>query len=115
MNIEPENPEALRRALRKWSVNEPLPPRFQEGVWRKIQEAESSALPAVSTTFWSLCRAWLNAALPRPAVATAYLLMLLFIGAGAGIWQARSQTSRLDDTLGARYVQSVDPYQQPRL
>ena len=42
-------------------------------------------------------------------------MVLLFVGAGTGIWQARSQSSRSQDELGKRYVQTVDPYQKPRL
>jgi len=113
MKIESENPEPLRKVMREWRVTEPLPPRFQEGVWRKIQQAESSGTPATTTTLWSVCKAWLAAALPRPAVAVAYLSVLLVAGMTAGYWQARQTTAHLDDELGSRYVQSVDPYQKP--
>ncbi len=102
MKPESENPEPLRNLMREWRVTEPLPPRFQENVWRKIQQAEFSASAVATTTLWS-------------AVATAYVLLLLFVGAGTGVWQARSQASRARDELGSRYVQAVDPYQKPRL
>ena len=49
------------------------------------------------------------------ALDSAYVMVLLFVGAGTGIWQARSQTARLHDELSTRYVQTVDPYQKPRL
>ena len=113
MKPESENPELLRKVMREWRVTEPLPPRFQEGVWRKIQQAESSATPATTTTLWCVCRAWVAAALPRPAVAVAYLSVLLVAGMTAGYWQARQTTAHLDNELGSRYVQSVDPYQKP--
>ena len=113
MKPESENPEPLRKLMREWRVTEPLPPRFQEGVWQKIQQAESSASPA-TTTLWSAFAVWLSSVLPRPAVATVYVMVLLFVGAGTGIWQARSQTARSHDELGTRYVQTVDPYQKPR-
>jgi hypothetical protein len=113
MKPEFENPEPLRKTLREWRVTEALPPRFQEGVWRKIQQAESSAMPATTTTLWLLCKAWLATALPRPAVAAAYLSVLLLAGTAAGYWRAQQTTSHLDDELGMRYVQSVDPYQKP--
>ena len=113
MNTEFENPEPLHGVLREWRVTEPLPPRFQEGVWRRTQRAESSATPAATTTLWSVCESWLVAALPRPAVAGAYLSVLLVAGMTAGYWQARQSTARLDNELGARYVQAVDPYQKP--
>ena len=114
MKPESENPEPLGKLMREWRVTEPLPPRFQEGVWQKIQQAESSANP-MTTTLWSAFAAWLSSVLPRPAFATAYVMALLCVGAGTGIWQARSQSTRSHDELGTRYVQTVDPYQKPRL
>jgi hypothetical protein len=113
MKPESENPEPLRRVLRQWQVTEPLPPRFQEGVWRKIEQAEASAAPAATTTLWTLFRTWLTTMLPRPVVAVAYLSVLLVVGMAAGYRQARQATAHLDNELGSRYVQSVDPYQKP--
>ncbi len=113
MKPNSENPEPLRKVMREWRVTEPLPPRFQEGVWRKIQQAEVSASPAPTTTLWSMCKAWLAAELPRPGVAVAYLSILLVAGMAAGYWRAQQTTAHLDDELGTRYVQSVDPYQKP--
>lgn len=115
MEPESENPEPLRKVMREWRVTDPLPPRFQEGVWRRIHQAESSATPAAASTLWSVFMAWLTKALPRPAVAVAYVSILLVSGMTTGYWQAWQTTSRLDDQLGTRYVQAVDPYQKPRL
>lgn len=115
MKPKSEKPEPLQKVMREWRVNEPLPPRFQDGVWRKIQQVESSASAVATTTLWSAFTTWLASVLPRPAVATVYVLLLLFVGAGTGVWQARSQVSRAHDELGSRYVQAVDPYQKPRL
>lgn len=113
MKTESENPEPLRKLLREWNVNEPLPPRFQENVWRRIEQAEISTAPIPTTTGWALVKAWLAAMLPRPALAVAYLSVLLVAGMAAGYWQARQTTAHLDNELGTRYVQSVDPYQKP--
>ena len=113
MKPEFENPEPLRKVLREWRVTEPLPPRFQEGVWRKIHQAEASQRPVPTTTLWSMGMAWLVAALPRPALAVAYLSVLLVAGMAGGYWRARQTTAHLGDELGTRYVQSVDPYQKP--
>lgn len=115
MEPKSDNPEPLRQVMREWRVTEPLPPRFQEGVWRKIQQAESSKAPATTTTLWSAFKAWLVSVMPRPAVAVAYVAVLFAVGTTSGYWQARSQTSRSHDELGTRYVQAVDPYQKPRL
>ena len=115
MEPKSENPEPLHKVMRGWRVTEPLPPRFQEGVWRKIQQAESSKAPATTTTLWLALKAWLASAVPRPAVAAAYMAVLFTVGMTSGYWQARSQTSRSHDEWGTRYVQAVDPYQKPRL
>ena len=114
MEPESENSEPLRKLMREWSVDSPLPPRFQENVWRRIERAEMAApAPAKKASLWAMFLAAVSAALPRPAMAVAYVAVLLFVGAGAGMWQARSQASRVESELGARYVQSVDPYQKP--
>ena len=39
--------------------------------------------------------------------------MLLLAGLAAGYWQARATNAHAEDTLSARYVQMVDPYQTP--
>ncbi len=115
MEPKSDHPEPLRKVMHEWRVTEPLPPRFQEGVWRKIQQAESSATPATTTTLWSAFQAWLASVLPRPAVAVAYVAVLFAVGTASGYWQARSQTTRSHEQWGTRYVQAVDPYQKPRL
>lgn len=107
-----ENSEPLRKLMREWNVTAPLPPRFQEGVWHRIQRAESSP-PEATTTLWSVFKAWLAAAMPRPAVAVTYVTVLIGAGMATGYWQAQNQTAHLDNELGTRYVQSVDPYQKP--
>ena len=112
MNPEPERPDPLRKVLREWRVTEPLPPRFQEGVWRRIQQADAGATAAATTTDWTMFKAWLAMAMPRPALAVAYLSVLLIAGIAGGYWQARQRTAHVDTELGTRYIQSVDPYQQ---
>jgi hypothetical protein len=49
--------------------------------------------------------------LPKPALATAYVAVLLVIGASVGWSQARQETARVTGKLSARYAQAVDPYQ----
>ena len=102
-----ENNELLDRSLREWRVNPPLPPGFQAQVWQRIADAAEKKI-----NFWALCREWFELAFSRPAVNLAYALVLLFLGSGAGYWQAREKTALIDHSLGSRYVQSVDPYQK---
>ena len=107
----PQNDEPVGKLLHEWKVTTPLPPRFAEGVWRRIDRADT----AVNLSLWDAFQHWLSTALPRPAFALAYVTMLLLTGIAAGYWQARGESSRLSGELSTRYVQSVDPYQKPRL
>ncbi len=106
MNSQDSNPEnaALSKVLRQWQVTEPLPPRFQEQVWRRIENAES-ALP-----IWKLLLRRLAAGLSRPAVAASYVSVLLLLGVAGGYWHARETRAEVDQQLSSRYVQMVAAY-----
>jgi len=106
-----DNDASLRTELQQWKVQRPLPPRFAEGVWQRIERAEATERPALFDAW----RAWLTSVMPRPAVAVSYIAVLLAIGIATGQWQARLKASRLDNELEQRYVQTIDPYQKPRL
>jgi len=99
----------LDALLQEWKPKPSLPPRFQEQVWRRIERAETAPTPTV--TLAQLFAAWLATKLPRPALATAYVAVLLVVGASVGWSQARQETARITTELGARYAQAVDPYQ----
>ena len=104
-----QSDEALRQVLRQWKVDAPLPPRFQEQVWRQIERSETP----VRVPAWSLLWDRLNAALARPSLAVSYVTLLLLTGLMAGYWQVRSARAQTDENMGARYVQLVAPFQQP--
>ena|SRR2546425_5630019 len=109
----PENtptPDPLNEKLKSWNVSGPLPPRFQENVWKRVAARDKS--PAIS--FWRALEQRLTSAFLRPAFASAYLALLLAAGLGTGYWQGRAKTAQLDKALAAKYVQAVDPYQTPR-
>jgi len=108
-NPAPDNEEPLRDVLRQWVVDTPLPPRFQEQVWRRITLAEASPAPSLWTRLLNLA----EVTLPIPRFAYSYVAILLLLGVGAGSWAAQRHTARLDASLGSRYIQSVDPYQTP--
>jgi hypothetical protein len=100
----------LSAALRQWNVTEALPPRFQEQVWQRIARAEA---PRPGNP-WLEIQQWLAGLLMRPSWAVSYAVILLTLGVAGGYWQARLGTERANESLSARYVQMLDPYQIPR-
>lgn len=106
---KPNDDAPLDALLQEWKVKPSLPPRFNEQVWRRIERAETAPAPSVSLA--TVFANWIATMLPRPALATAYVAVLLVIGAGVGWSQARQETARVSSDLSARYVQAVDPYQ----
>ncbi len=108
-SIPSRDDEALRGLLREWKVATPLPPRFQEQVWRRIESEGADAIAAPSP--WSRLQNWIDSVLPRPALAVAYIVVLLATGAGMGWTQAQRETSHVSEVLSLRYVKSVDPAQ----
>lgn len=106
---KPNDDAPLHALLREWKVKPSLPPRFNEQVWRRIERAETAPAPSVS--FAAGLSNWMATMLPRPAFATAYVTVLLVIGASIGWSHARQETARVSSNLSTRYVQAVDPYQ----
>jgi hypothetical protein len=106
-NNSNENDASLRALLREWKPRASLPPRFQQRVWQRIEQAETATAPFVSLA--TVFRNWIANMLPQPALATAYVTVLIVIGASAGWSQARQQTARISGDLSMRYVQTVDP------
>ena len=111
---EPGNhDEALRKVLKEWRTNAALPPGFQEAVWRRIERADSAPAPTAPSV-WTVIAHCIGTVLPRPALATAYVAVLLAVGVTAGWAQARQETARVKVELGERYVRVLNPYQTPR-
>ncbi len=106
---KPNDDAPLDALLQEWKVKPSLPPRFNEQVWRRIERAETAPPPSVSLA--TVFANWIATMLPRPALATAYVTVLLAIGASVGWSQARQETARVSSDLSARYAQAVDPYQ----
>ena len=106
MNQNPEN-DPLKRVLQQWVVSAPLPPRFKEDVWHRIERGEAGSRPSLWADVWRR----IEELLPRPAVAIGYLSVILALGLGAGSFAAQAKTSRMDSELSVRYLASVDPFQ----
>ena len=108
MNAKNREPgkDPLGACLRDWAVNDPLPPRFREGVWSRIARVDVEATR-------SPLMVWLqrvSAAFGRPVLASSYLAVLLTSGLLLGHWQVHHQTQNWDRQLQARYVQAIDPF-----
>jgi hypothetical protein len=96
----------LGKTLREWQIHEPLPPRFQERVWAKIEQLE----PQKTTHLWERLLQTVGIWLARPSMAICYVSLLLVIGILAGYWHGRADSVRESEALGTRYVQMLDPY-----
>ena len=107
-----EDQETVRRVLREWKVISPLPPRFVENVWRRIEKAEPAAPLVSNPTLWVVLKTWLALTLPRPAFAISYVSVLLVAGLFAGYWHSRVEATSWDRALASRYVEAVDPFQK---
>ena len=111
MQTDPgNNDEKLSGLLQEWRTEVSLPPRFQEGVWQRIERAETPT----KLSGWPAIVRWIGQVLPRPALAASYIVILFTFGLTAGWAEARHTTSHVKNELGDRYVQSLDPYQTPR-
>jgi hypothetical protein len=104
MNKENINPADARLSalLRESRVSLALPPRFQEGVWRRIEEA---AAPAKVTGGISWLDA-LAALVLRPRFAFATVAVLMVAGALLGVREG-NQMAKHD--AQARYLAAVTP------
>ncbi len=98
---ENPNPEAakLGALLREVRVSPGLPPRFQQNVWRRIEDAESPVKPT----------SWIDALAAfalRPRLAFAATAALVLVGVLLGAIEG-AQAARHD--AQARYIASVAP------
>ena len=109
-NRPSEKDEALSRLLKTWKTEAPLPPRFQDAVWHRIQSAEAARPQSLLQTI----TVWVDRTFNRPALAVSYVAVLLVAGIGAGYWHAEGKTAQAQFEWRARYVQTMDPYQMPR-
>lgn len=97
-NQPPDGP--LSALLRQARPREPLPPRFGEAVWRRIERAGAAAQAAP---------AWLVRLIQlalRPQWAAAGLAGAMVLGATLGTMQGRHSAKELAQ---ARYLASVAP------
>ncbi|HEY5043244.1 MAG TPA: hypothetical protein VIK53_14725 [Verrucomicrobiae bacterium] len=97
-DIHPDDPQ-ISALLREARVSPALPPRFQQNVWRRIENAEA---PARSASWLDALAAWVL----RPRLAFATAAVLLFAGILLGVREG-SQSARHE--AQARYLAEVAP------
>ena len=98
-NFNPAD-EKLGALLRESRTFPALPPRFQQNVWRRIEDAEAPALPS----------SWLDALanlILRPRFAVASVAALMLIGVFAGMQEGR-QAARHEAQMN--YLASGAPH-----
>ena len=100
-NLNPSDTK-LGALLRESRVSPALPPRFQEGVWRRIEEAVA-AVKTIDDITWLDALAALVLR-PRLALATAAVLMV----AGA-LFGVRDGSQSAHQDAQARYLAAVAP------
>lgn len=106
MKSDDPNDIKLSETLRTWKVTESLSPRFEQNVWTRIERAE---VPGTNSWLAALA-GLLRHAFARPALAYAYIFILLAVGLAGGYFKAQERENRLEAQLADRYVQSIDPY-----
>jgi hypothetical protein len=95
--------EKLGAMLRASRTAPALPPRFQEGVWRRIEEADATGKSTGGI-------AWLDALVTlmlRPRLALATAAMLIIAGALLGV---REGNQMAHQDAQARYLAAVAPH-----
>lgn len=103
-NINPDpNDARLGTLLRASRVAPALPPRFQEGVWRRIEEAEAPIQSTGGITWLDA----LAALVLRPRFAMAAATVLIITGALLGV---REGSQMVKQDAQARYLATVAPH-----
>lgn len=107
MNDQRQSPtnDPLRQVLREWHVEAAPPPRFNEGVWRRIEREQQATMSP-----WAAIARWLAGWLARPVPAGAFVTVLLAVGLAAGMLQARDRIEQASAQQRSLYLQSVSPY-----
>jgi hypothetical protein len=100
--------QSLRKALDQWKIDKPLPPRFQQEVWRRLDQKTRTP------TVWKAWQIWLESIFAKKSVALSYITVLLLAGLTVGYFQGKAHERSWREQWAQQYVQSLDPEQRPR-
>jgi hypothetical protein len=101
---------ALKRLLNTWRVDTPLPAEFSNSLWLRLARIDDSAGASIADGL----RRWLSDVFLRPSWSLGYATILLGVGLLGGYLVAREQNERFHQHMEQRYVQSINPYFNPR-
>ncbi len=102
-NMQPPDDGNLRALLRDSRPEPPLPPRFQESVWRRIENAETASIQPPSSSAW--LERWVTRLL-RPRFVLANLAFVLVAGGLTGVL---TSGGAIKQQAQERYLSSVAP------
>ena len=100
-----DSDKPLQSVLSEWKVLSPLPPSFQERVWRRIQGAESRL--GAANSFVDVLGDWVATVLPRPASAACYVAAFLAVGATIG-WAQSQHKNRMSEPRAEPALRAFD-------
>jgi hypothetical protein len=112
MHSDPPQPSdpALTRLLNTWRVQSHLPAGFPRRVWLRLARIDGPGGGSIADAL----RHWLSDVFLRPTWSLGYALVLLGVGMLGGYLGAREQIERFHQHMEQRYVQSINPYFNPR-
>ena len=100
---QPSDGERLRSLLRESWPAQPLPPRFKESVWRRIDQADRAVIPTPSLFNW--LDSWAERLL-LPRFALASLALMLVAG---GLTGAIRSADAAKQQAQERYLSAIAP------
>lgn len=95
----------LRNVLTSWQVSPPPDPDFKKNVWRRIAAADARA----GRTLGERLRDWFLIELPKPAYATALLLITAVIGTTTASIRADHMRDQHRLDSARQYLTSINP------
>jgi hypothetical protein len=102
IQTQPSDDGRLRALLRESRPAPPLPPRFQESVWHRIEHAQAPSQNVSWAEWLDRAAAWLL----RPRLALAGVAAMLLVGISIGVLQGGSLANEL---AKQQYLAAVSP------